>query len=220
MDDNKIAILPLIKAIIMEHENDLDLLKLAQQGDMSAFDALVRIHRPNLFRIAYNKFKTVHESNDAVQEALIYAWQSLDKFKIRTNGTVGGWLARIVVGKCIDIMRHNYASTTPLYFDMWQWGTDWEMGLEEPFQQMEDRDVEDYVRHEIAKLLRVLPPARREIAFLFFYLDNSREEIAHKLNITLNNVYAQISRARKELRKEIKKLNNKEIFKEFLNGMV
>jgi len=75
----------------------------ARAGDKEAFRLLVERHSPALFRLAYRMTGNEHDAEDVVQEALVKAYKSLDRFEDRSS--VGSWLYRITSNCAFDLLR-------------------------------------------------------------------------------------------------------------------
>ena len=76
------------------------------EANPDAFECLVRRHRDRLVALARNIAGASAE--DAVQNALIKAHQSADKFEGRSK--VATWLHRIVINGALDIVRRRPAA--------------------------------------------------------------------------------------------------------------
>ena len=81
------------------------LLRAHVAGDPDAFDTLVRRHRDRLWAVALRTLGDREEAADAVQDALISAFRSADRF--RGDSAVTTWLHRIVVNACLDRVRRR-----------------------------------------------------------------------------------------------------------------
>src|SRR3974377_866729 len=72
----------------------------AQHGDKGAFDDICNQYRGLMLNLAYTIVRDKDIAEDAVQNALIQAWQHLPS--LREAGALRSWLMRIVVNQCIS----------------------------------------------------------------------------------------------------------------------
>lgn len=84
-------------------DRELLLLDQAAQGDVDAFDALLRPRLERLCRMAVAITRSEADARDAVQEASIQAWRQLPKLRDRTS--FDPWIAQIVVNACRGLLR-------------------------------------------------------------------------------------------------------------------
>lgn len=81
------------------------LVKKAQQGDGCAFIELMEANKQNMYKIARSYFSNEEGIADAIQDTIESCYKSLpylDKTEyFRT------WLTRILINKCIDIIKKN-----------------------------------------------------------------------------------------------------------------
>lgn len=77
-------------------------MALAQAGDLTAFDQLVRRHGERLFNVAYRVLGSREDAEDAVQDAFVQAWRGLDRF--RQDSAFSTWLYRICVNRCLRVL--------------------------------------------------------------------------------------------------------------------
>lgn len=90
--------------------DDAALLRAHVAGDRSAFGELVRRHRDRLWAVALRTLGDREEAADALQDALLSAYRSAEKF--RGDSAVTTWLHRIVVNACLDRVRRRQARPT------------------------------------------------------------------------------------------------------------
>ena len=96
-----------------QQPDDATLLRAHVDGDPNAFAELVRRHRDRLWAVALRTTGDPEEAADAVQDALLSAFQRASTF--RGDAQVTTWLHRIVVNACLDRMRrHKSKPTVPL----------------------------------------------------------------------------------------------------------
>src|SRR5271154_2239243 len=83
--------------------SDMDLVHASKNGDVSAFEELVKRYDRKLLRIAQSVTHNREDSQDAVQEAFLKAFQNLDQF--REDSQFSTWLFRITVNQSLMKLR-------------------------------------------------------------------------------------------------------------------
>src|ERR1700756_213889 len=87
--------------------NDLDLVHASKKGDVAAFEQLVKRYGRRLLRISQTVTRNREDSEDAVQEALLKAFQNLGEF--REDSQFSTWLIRITVNQSLMKLRKQRA---------------------------------------------------------------------------------------------------------------
>lgn len=82
---------------------DAELVQRIARRDHAAFEALMRRHNSQLFRVARTILKDDGEAEDAVQEAYIDAYRHAGTFK--GGAQVRTWLTRIVINQALMRLR-------------------------------------------------------------------------------------------------------------------
>src|SRR5580704_3469159 len=83
--------------------NDLDLVRASKMGDAAAFEQLVKRYDRRLLRISQTVTRNREDSEDAVQEALLKAFQNLADF--REDSKFSTWLIRITLNQSLMKLR-------------------------------------------------------------------------------------------------------------------
>jgi RNA polymerase sigma-70 factor (ECF subfamily) len=168
--------------------DDTALLRAHVAGDPDAFSELVRRHRDRLWAVALRTLDDREEAADAVQDALISAFRSADRF--RGDSAVTTWLHRIVVNACLDRMRRRQARpTVPLPDDNGR-GTS-PLGGSPPH----DSDTSLTVWRALAEL-----PAEQRVALVLLDMQGySVAEIAQILGVAEGTVKSRCARGRARL---------------------
>lgn len=83
--------------------DDQTLVIRAQEGDVAAFESLLRRYQGPMYRLAARVLDDAGHAEDAVQEAFVSAWRRLPAF--RADAAFSSWLYRIVVNRCLNIAR-------------------------------------------------------------------------------------------------------------------
>lgn len=80
-----------------------ELIRRAQSGDRSAFDALVRHYDQTVLRLVLQTVGSPEEARDLYQEAFLKVYRSLNRFRLDSRFST--WLYRVVVNVCFDHFR-------------------------------------------------------------------------------------------------------------------
>jgi RNA polymerase sigma factor (sigma-70 family) len=90
-------------------ESSVELLAKAQSGDAEALNALLARYLPRLTRWASGRLpsglRSMLDTGDLVQDAVINALQNLNTLEIRTEATLQTYLRRAVKSRIIDLYR-------------------------------------------------------------------------------------------------------------------
>ena len=179
--------------------DDLDLVHATQDGDVSAFEQLVERYDRKLFRIAEHITHNREDSQDAVQEALLKAFQHVGDF--REHSQFSTWLIRITVNQALMKLRKRRTNKeVSLDEDSQSDGdmlprqvVDWAPTPEERYRTSELRNI-------LIKALEGLRPALRTVFMLRDIEGLSIDQAAEVLDLSPTAVKARLWRARLQLR--------------------
>src|SRR3954468_6997584 len=91
------------------------LLEAARAGDENAYQLLIEPHRRELRAHCYRMLGSIHDADDAVQDALLRAWRGLPRFEGRS--TTRSWLYKITTNACLNaIARQPKGRVLPVDF--------------------------------------------------------------------------------------------------------
>jgi RNA polymerase sigma-70 factor (ECF subfamily) len=85
--------------------SDAEVVERARKGDHAAFRVLVERYEGRAFRLATRVLRDEEQARDAVQDAFIKVYGSLDRFEGRSGFYT--WLYRIVMNQCLDRKRRE-----------------------------------------------------------------------------------------------------------------
>src|SRR3954470_13071495 len=88
------------------------LVDAARAGDERAFVELTAVHRGALHAHCYRLLGSVHDADDALQEALLRAWRGLDGFEGRSS--LKSWLYRIATNVCLRFVERRAKLILPI----------------------------------------------------------------------------------------------------------
>ncbi len=190
--------------------DDLDLVHASKNGDVTAFEQLVKRYDRKLLRIAQNVTHNREDSQDAVQEAFLKAFQHLGEF--REDSQFSTWLIRITLNQSLMKVRKQRRSIREVSLEEdFQAGenmlpievADWAPNPEQLYRASELRDI-------LIKALRELRPILSVVFVLRDIEGLSIAETAEVLSLSHSAVKARLWRGRLQLRERLNKYFRKE----------
>jgi len=189
-------------------KGDMDLVHATRNGDVDAFEQLVKKYDRKLLRIAQSITHNREDSQDAVQEAFLKAYQNLGQF--REDSQFSTWLIRIAVNQSLMKLRKLRAGKeVSLDEDFQDQGDmlpieamDWSPNPEQLYWASELRDI-------LTQTLQEVRPPLRAVFVLRDIEGLSIDQTAIVMGLTHTAVKARLWRARLQLRKRLNKYFSK-----------
>lgn len=172
--------------------SDVDewLVAKAKEGNADAFEALVRRHHTQIYRIALRILGNPHDAQDVTQDVLIQLWGSLAGFLGTSAFTT--WLHRMVVNRSLNHRKRLHPTATLLEDDR---TTD-----TGPAEEAIARQRADAAGRAIATL-----PADQRAVFVLHQLEGfSYTEVAAILRISESTVRGRLARGRRALAEQLR----------------
>jgi hypothetical protein len=182
-------------------DSDSVLVEFARCGDRAAFGVLVMRNRAVAVRICQRVVNDHGIAEEAVQEAALQAWLSLQK--LRHPGRFGAWLTGIALHICHGWLRYRADQTWSLEALLGGRAISEPLAIElPPTEAFELRELGRRVRHAVSEL----PAGQRSAVALFYLADLSHAEIAALLGIGPGAVKTRLHKARGRLRRSLLQL--------------
>lgn len=170
-----------------------ELIKQAQKGNSNAFEEIILDYKNILYKIAKTRLSNIDDIEDAVQETIISAYQSL--YKLRDITKFKSWIITILINKCNRINKKKSKQNV----------------------SYEEIDTEKYIgKYDVLtsmgfdELISVLNKDEKTIITLFYSEDYTSKEISKILKLNENTVRRKISNARKKIERRIKEVESYE----------
>ncbi len=177
------------------------LLEAARRGDQDAFRRLLEPFRGELHAHCYRMLGSVHDAEDALQDASLRAWKALPKFEARSS--LRSWLYTICTNVCLNAIQRRPKRVLPIDYGP---STDPHDGPGTPL--VETVWVEPYPDEQLGyeqregielafiAALQHLPATQRAVLIMREVLGFSAKEVAEALDTTVASVNSALQRAR------------------------
>ena len=193
-----------------------DLISRARAGDADAFRQLTEPHRHELQVHCYRMLGSFQDAEDALQDTLLEAWQSVGGFEGRAS--LRTWLYRIATNRCLNALRSasrrpakawdnpEFEPPEPTRLGEVVWlepypdtllegAGDVPLGPEARYEQNESISL------AFVTALQVLPPRQLAVLVLRDVLGFHASEVADMLDTTVESVNSALKRARASLQR-------------------
>ena len=185
---------------------DLDLARRIANGDVRAFEGLLRRSNRSLYRVARAIVKDDAEAEDVLQEAMLRAYRSMAAF--RGDARLSTWLVRIVANEALGRLRLSArrSAVLPLHPDAPDLA-EFDLPADEAPMSVQHDPERTAMRSEMRRLLEsridALPDAFRVVFVLRALEELNVEETATCLGIAPGTVRTRFFRARSLLRESL-----------------
>ena len=184
---------------------DDEIVRRAQAGDHDAFRMLVERYQGRAYGLALRVLRDEEQAKDAVQDAFLKVYRSLDRFEGRAGFYT--WLYRIVMNQCLDRKRRDKSDREV------EWNDESAAGVlnasesaASPAGRDADREAPDVaierseIRQAVARAIDALPEDARRTIQLREIDGLSYKEIAEAMGIPKGTVMSRLHYARQRLR--------------------
>jgi RNA polymerase sigma-70 factor (ECF subfamily) len=154
---------PPFTAKLSENSTEDELAEGCKRGNLRAYERLYELQAARMKSIAFHLLRSRADAEDAVQEAFLKVYRSMDAFEGQSS--LSTWMCRILINCCYDVMRKQqktaekpvrkeFASENKLPL---------KIALERALEQLNERqrivfllfEVEGLKHSEIAAILQV-----------------------------------------------------------------
>jgi RNA polymerase sigma-70 factor, ECF subfamily len=187
---------------LLARQNEMDLIREAQSGSRTAFDALVRQYEHQVLRLALHLTGSEHDAEDIYQEAFLKAYRYIGNFRFECSFYT--WIYRIVTNLCLDQLRRRKTRREDHAVVVDRSGDEVDLlaavsdnrSFSNPAREL-DRKV---LAEKIQNALEKLTPRERMVFELKHYQGLRLRTIGEMLNTTEETAKNTLFRATKKLR--------------------
>ena len=164
-----------------------------------AIKLLYEKHAPSLLSLCLRYCGNIEDAEDVLHDGFIKIINRLHTFREKENGSLVGWMKRIMVNTSLNYLRdrakeNKFVDIDPLAE---------KISLDEGEGSDSIITTENFNQEMIMKMICELPTGYRTVFNMYVFEDYSHREIADALHFTENTSKSQLSKARSLLKKKL-----------------
>jgi len=188
--------------------HEMDLIREAQAGSRTAFDALVRQYEHQVLRLALHLTGSEQDAEDIYQEAFLKAYRYIGNFRFECSFYT--WIYRIVTNLCLDQLRRRKTRREDHAVVVDRTGDEIDVlasvsdsrSFSNPARELDRKLLGARIQAALAKLT----PRERMVFELKHYQGLRLRTIGEMLNTTEETAKNTLFRATKKLRAQLAEL--------------
>jgi RNA polymerase sigma-70 factor, ECF subfamily len=178
----------------MKSDSDEDIVKKIQSGQINLFSHIVDRYQAPLSRYLKRLLNcSQSDIQDLLQETFLKSFQNIQSFD--TQRKFSSWIYRIAHNQAVDFMKRSSLLKFVSLPDL---------DLFEKKQILPEETAENEdLKKELLDGLSLLDSKYKEVLQLYYFEDQTYEEISDILHIPVNHVGVLMYRAKKKLKEKI-----------------
>ena len=173
-----------------------DYIRRAKEGNVAAFDTLIREHLPTIRRFALAFTSSQADADDLAQEAMVRAFRSIKSF--RGDAAFSTWLYRITRNAYVDRTRTRW-----FRFRSASVSIDAVRGHATEEENPEGQTLRQERRDYIWSVLRTMAPKYRNVLVLVDIEGLEYADVAKIEGVPVGTIRSRLSRGRQQLAKKL-----------------
>ncbi|HEX9601327.1 MAG TPA: sigma-70 family RNA polymerase sigma factor [Mariniflexile sp.] len=187
--------------------NDQHYINLILNGDANAFSVIVDHYKDLVYSLSLRMIKNREEAEEVLQDTFIKVYKSLPRFK--GDSKFSTWIYKIAYNTCLDRLKKNkkFYNDVPIdEFTEHQVKT-----IDNALENLEAKEREQAIQDCIS----LLPSEDGFLLTLYYFEEQSLDDISKVMGLTPNNVKVKLFRSRKKLAAILKQRLEPEIIESY-----
>ncbi len=171
--------------------NEQRIINQILSGDTQMFTVLVDEYKSLVFTLALRMLKHREDAEEVSQDTFVKVYKSLHKFKGESK--LSTWIYKVTYNTCLDRLKRNKHKFNEVTIDAF---TEKDVKtIHNAFDALVANEREEAVK----KCIDQLPHDDSFLLTLFYFEDQSLEDISNIIGVKTNNVKVKLHRSRKKL---------------------
>lgn len=185
----------------MKKLSDIEIIESVKRGNQADYSLIIDRYKDKAFSLLRRMLKNEMDAEEALQDAFIKAYNSLNKF--RQDAKFSTWFYRIVYNTALTVIANRKRK---MEMEMSSIDEHYDLGDVDRRIYSETENVKQY----LLKMVDELPPRNALVLILFYMDDLSLNEISSVMDMSLVNAKVMLHRSRNALRDLLIKHNFQE----------
>ncbi|MFI1772288.1 RNA polymerase sigma factor [Thalassobellus citreus] len=190
--------------------NDQHYINLIISGETNAFNVLVERYKDLVFTLTLRMLKNREEAEEVSQDTFIKVYKSLHKFK--GDSKFSTWVYKIAYRTSLDRIKKNKKYLNDVAID--EFTENQLKTIDNALDNLEHKEREQAIQD----CIDLLPSDDSFLLTLYYFEDQSLEEISITMGLTSNNIKVKLFRSRKKLASILKQRLEPEIIEHYERG--
>lgn len=188
----------------MNKTEDIFYIEAVRKGNVSAFSVLIERYQDMVYSLALKLLKNTEDAEEMAQDTFIKAFQKLDMYEGKSKFST--WLYSITYNACISELRKRRIQFSSL--EEQRFSDQDEMRIHSYFSENKKEDQEKYLNLALSKL----PEDDQVLVTLYYYENQSMDDISVITGLTVSNIKVKIHRARKKMYELLHEMLKEEMY--------
>ena len=170
-------------------------IRMVLKGDSSAYRFLVERNKKIVYSMAMRLLNNIEDAEDATQESFIKAYNQLYTFQGKSKFST--WLCTIAYRICLSKLKRNSFEDYAIDEEL---AENYSANMDTPYENLTEKER---IRH-VTEAIKKLPNIDTLLITLYYFNENSIDEIQEITGLTASNIKIKLFRARKILEHDLK----------------
>jgi RNA polymerase sigma-70 factor (ECF subfamily) len=187
--------------------NDQHYINLILNGDANAFSVIVDHYKDLVYSLSLRMLKNREEAEEVSQDTFIKVYKSLPRFK--GDSKFSTWIYKIAYNTCLDRLKKNKKFYNDVPID--EFTEHHVRTIDDALDALEAKEREQAIQDCIS----LLPSEDGFLLTLYYFEEQSLDDISKVMDLTSNNVKVKLFRSRKKLATILKQRLEPEIIESY-----
>ena len=188
----------------MNKPDDIYYIEAVRKGNVQAFSFLVDKYQKMVYTLALKLLKKPVEAEEMAQDTFVKAFQKLDSYEGKSKFST--WLYSITYNACISELRKRRIEFKSI--EDRQISEQDEQKMYDYYRETKKEDQEKYLNLALERL----PEDDQVLVTLYYYENQSMDEISMITGLTVSNIKVKIHRARKKMYELLHEMLKEEVY--------